>query len=565
MSLQINVLEEVLPYDRQTNPTPSHLKRTHHDMSNSSKNCISTYNMSAYNSTQSNICSTPFLGHKKSIEAKKKEEDGFGTNVDDVARYIPGAKDIQEYIKNALIFSKDSLTKPCMSARLFAGIILTVHENESQEDPTSTILPSVPILALLRAIVAAELASLQDMNTDSLSDDVKKPTLSFCSFDCSATVSPVDIIEGSNTVLENCLQSLYEVVQQAALVKKRNEASKSTETIEYIKSFILKLERFENDQRYLLLRERSSKAMTCGSWPIARFKAASKYYRNEFEALLDEAGKRSSSMRYRLGDFIGRAIRYHLRRFFNPVPYPSMELSESDEAHVYSKCRSRVHEIIEMEAPEGGAMDTVAADGSISCVVGIALLRIYNFWRLNDQTMNGKNAKYMATFCHSSVSQRGLLQKGETIILTQEDLDKILLDISDCHTVLAGVRACAFVQKLLGNRAIMDAIEDIGGWDKVQHYARMYEECELHYDCPDEAHFSLLRCVSSLVERLDADKNEFIKIEQICEESLRKLWKRFRCGTRNKHVLSVNPHIKVIQAAMKTESKTLFPDLVPAN
>ena len=49
-----------------------------------------------------------------------------------------------------------------------------------------------------------------------------------------------------------------------------------------------------------------------------------------------------------LGDFIGRAIRVHLRRYYNPVllPVPITLYSDGDDLPDYSSSRSRIHEIL---------------------------------------------------------------------------------------------------------------------------------------------------------------------------------------------------------------------------
>jgi len=477
--------------------------------------------------------------------------------------YVPSSSEIRKYILDVFDSSGDVLKKPCVSARLFASLLL-IEEQERFQERNYT-LPK-HFLPLLKAMVHAELTSLNDKTGSSVT---KTRKLTFCSFDSSSTVSPVDIIDGSNMMLENCLVSLYQVVQQAELLKKEMMDGEKTK---YIKYFILNLKHFESEEDYSIILDECSKSMPCRSWPLPRFKKGSNYYRNEFETILHCTAsssvttiKKSTPIRHRLGDFIGRVIRYYLRRFFNPIPFPSVQLSQSDDAHIYYKCRSRVHEIVAMQAPSDGSMDTAAADGSISCVFGIALLRIYQFWDLNDHVMKDKDTKYIYEYCNSEISQRGLSQNGEKIRLTQQDLDEIIRDISDCHSVLTGVRACAFVQKLLTNPDVAEAIKDMGGWDKVEQYAKIYMECGLHHDCPEEIHFTMLHNVSSLIERITRDQSEFESIEKKCEECLRKMWKRFRCGTRNKGILSLNPGIKVIQQILKTGDKSLLPDLVPAS
>jgi len=55
----------------------------------------------------------------------------------------------------------------------------------------------------------------------------------------------------------------------------------------------------------------------------------------------------------RLGELIGATVRYHLRSLFNPVP-PSYTTPSAKHPGVdNSRCRSTIHEIVCMQAPEG--------------------------------------------------------------------------------------------------------------------------------------------------------------------------------------------------------------------
>ena len=121
-------------------------------------------------------------------------------------------------------------------------------------------------------------------------------------------------------------------------------------------------------------------------WPKSRFKSAAEVYANELsytKSMLkpDDIVTHHSFVRKSLGDFIGRAIRFYLRKFFNPVPLALH--SDGNDIPDYSKCRSRVHELVEMKDDEDNGHDTATADGSISSVIGIALERMIKFFDLN--------------------------------------------------------------------------------------------------------------------------------------------------------------------------------------
>jgi hypothetical protein len=208
--------------------------------------------------------------------------------------------------------------------------------------------------------------------------------------------------------------------------------------------------------------------------------------------------------------------------------------------------------------------DTATADGSISSVFGLAILRIQEFFDLNQTKMaalDSTDTKYYSTFCDRHATKRGLGKRGSMIILSDTDLDGITLDVQEGHKVLAGIRACRFVVSLLSWPGVKEAIADAGGWTKVESFAKKFVECGLVQAYPDEKHFVLLSDVQGLREMLSQDSKELKAVEEKCENSLRQLWKRFRCGTSKKEILKRNPGIKTIQAALKAGKETCFPDL----
>ena len=308
-------------------------------------------------------------------------------------------------------------------------------------------------------------------------------------------------------------------------------------------------------------------------WPVGRFRKASIQYREELSFIIAQIrspneNSRISFVRSTLGDFIGRAIRFHLRRFFNPVPLPLH--SDGDNLPDYSSSRSRIHGILEMKDADDGDRDTATADGSISAVVGIALQRMIQFFELNCEMMSRKdyasNGGYCKSFCNRPASVGGILERGCVIELEQEDIDEVLLDIKEGHTILAGVRACYFIKSLLTWPGVSDAISDVGGWGKVESLASLFRICDLAQEMPAEDHFILLSDVNSLVKKIEHDNNMINDIEKQCEDSLRKLWKKFRCGTRNKELLLLNPCITVFQRELrKGGKKTKLPFIVEAN
>ena len=271
-----------------------------------------------------------------------------------------------------------------------------------------------------------------------------------------------------------------------------------------------------------------------GSWPPTRFSTASKAYRLEFQELLIALSLGTpyygpSNIRERLGDFIGRAIRFYLRRFFDPVPLCITAPSEKSSPMDLSNVRSRVHEIVEMAVPEGGERDTAAADGSISSVFSVALRRIKEFFELRSLLeTQGEPCAILNALSTSDASKQGIGDPSSLIIITDEDLIRILSEVHDIHTILAGVRACKFVHELMCWPGVESAMKEAGGFDKVEQYALLFKTLDL--PCPEESHFTLLENIGNLMKRLSFEIEGIEAMERMGENSLREIWHLFRCG-----------------------------------
>jgi|AntRauTorckE5430_2_1112549.scaffolds.fasta_scaffold01890_3 hypothetical protein len=308
-------------------------------------------------------------------------------------------------------------------------------------------------------------------------------------------------------------------------------------------------------------------------WPKERFRKASIQYREELSFVIEQIRPSNNTLhisfvRNALGDFIGRAIKFHLRRFFNPVPLALY--SDSDDLPDYSTSRSRIHKILEMKVVDDDCRDTATADGSISAVVGIALQRMLAFFELNCELKSREGytstSGYCDSFCKRPASVRGIVERKRVIKLTQDDIDEIMLDIKEGHTILAGVRACRFTKSLFTWPGVSDAISDVGGWGKIESLAKIFRICHLAQEMPSEDHFTLLSDVNSLVKKIEHDTSVLNAIEMECEDSCRKLWKKFRCGSSKKDFLEFNPCIKVFKEELtKQGKKSILPFIVKAN
>lgn len=439
----------------------------------------------------------------------------------------------------------------CVSSRLFACAIVSLKRGG--QDPESLQL----LYPLLRSFVEAELAALEDFTVANVATRKK---IHFCSYDFSSTITPVDTSTESINIIEGCIWKLQRVLKEAERISVGGCRSTN---LSVIKELIKMFDELGKENGYLILVE-CSKTMPV-HWQPSRFKRALQQYREEFAYILSEmetsdAEPAVSFARKTLGDFIGRIIRYHLRRLFNPVPLPLY--SDGDDLPDYSHTRSRVHTLVEM-IDEGGR-DTATADGSISSVIGTALNRIIDFFEMNKELLEREGRQcdngYSDSFCKRPATIAGLVGNGCVIELSEDDISEVLLDIRECHTILAGVRACLFIKGLLTWPGVPEAIQEVGGWREIETFSKMFLQHRLDKEMPEEGHFILLADVNSLLNKFRTEKQEFLTIEQKCEDSLRRLWKRFRCGTRNKELLELNPCIKIFQQElMKVGHKTKLP------
>ncbi len=295
-------------------------------------------------------------------------------------------------------------------------------------------------------------------------------------------------------------------------------------------------------------------------WPTSRFSKASQYYLSELELILSQNFEGNSQVRYCLGDIIGRAVRFYLRKFFNPVPVSLHTYSDLEQPD-YNFSRSDIHKIVEL-ADNEEQRDTAVADGSISSVVSLAILRIYEF---NEFTgWFDSVTKPRLSFCDRSASQKGIECRGSIIVLQERELEEVLRDVEESHIVLAGIRACRFFLTLMRWDGVVQAIEQIGGWKNVEHFSKIFAEHRLEKEVPDEMHFQLLQNVEEFIDKIELDIDLLSQIETQCDDSLRRLWKRFRCGTKSKDLLKMNPGIKIIQQFLKAGGETFFPAIITA-
>ena len=130
-----------------------------------------------------------------------------------------------------------------MSASLFSSLLL--YFNKKDKD-----LSVEMFFPLFHSLVLAELASLVSPKVKGRRK--KKRKLQFCSFDHSSVITPVDIVQESNTYLESCIRSLVDVIQ---LLSSLRHTVESEIPLRCLRLLIFTLRVLENDPNNKMLFE----------------------------------------------------------------------------------------------------------------------------------------------------------------------------------------------------------------------------------------------------------------------------------------------------------------------
>jgi hypothetical protein len=127
-----------------------------------------------------------------------------------------------------------------MSASLFSSLLLYFKKQDNGRHLVGTFLP------LFHSLVLAELACIGSPKIKGRRK--KKRKLQFCSFDHSSVITPVDIVQGSNTFLESCIESLVDVIQKLSSLRPTVESENSLSCLRLLISTLRALESDPNNE-----------------------------------------------------------------------------------------------------------------------------------------------------------------------------------------------------------------------------------------------------------------------------------------------------------------------------
>lgn len=424
-----------------------------------------------------------------------------------------------------------------MSARLFACFTIVSERAQSNEQPLGRTTRSGhcsqnPILGVLQSLVYVE--------SSSLGQTVEKKTVQFSAYEGSATRPPRDSVLGSHVPRHVNINAMVSALEKmnTILDESENDRKETFLSLQALSVFLKKIGRYEEGRR---LREACAKSMPF-HWDPQRFEKAARLYHHDIEKICKcmENNERlvesdvQLNLEKKLAESLGRAIRYHLRRFFNSIYGTVIEDPGLTEAPF--KRQSKINEILRMTLPSWYSQgpNSAVAEGSVSSVFALAIETIERefgaepFLALQFQVPSIPDG-----FCQSDASQRGVGGRTKTA-LSACDVETILSETSAAQGFLAGAKACRFVDELLNWPGVDGEITRLGGWGIIEQCAKQFRAFHLQRVSPNEAHFVLLSDMTLLrdrVRRCDVDMAHALKD---CTTALNDQWVRFDCDNKKR-------------------------------
>jgi hypothetical protein len=276
-------------------------------------------------------------------------------------------------------------------------------------------------------------------------------------------------------------------------------------------------------------------------WVPQRFQKAARLYRLDVEKLcqclqnhntLKEADVQLN-LEKKLAESLGRAIRYHLRRFFNSIYGKVTE--DPELAEPAFKRQSKIHEILRMTLPAWYyvASDSAVADGSVSSIFSLAVETIDREFGADIFLANDFHMPIIPkSFCSSDASQRGI--ERTCTVVSEDDVETVLSDVIAAQAFLTGAKACCFLTELLNWPGVDAEIARLGGWSIIEEFARQFHAFDLKRLSPHEGHFVLLSDMKMLQDRVKQCWAAMEHASKDCTAELNQQWVRFDCDNKKR-------------------------------
>ena len=410
------------------------------------------------------------------------------------------------------------------------------------------------VLPYLRSLVKTEAVSLSGWIPD------KHKSVHFCTFDYSSTLPPVDRVQGSGTNQKESIESLREAkIEMDRLLNLRNDEKERIR----IRESLSELYDFLASPSATWLE--SCAASVSIDHPLRRVGKAVSMYSNEIRALLSrfDGNESPSFIEKRLAEFVGQALRYHLRVLLLPAP-PRLSPEDKDYMN-WSKRHSQVHNQIIM-TPITKKAKEITEDRLQSLFVG-ALDFLCKYFGLDQLLATKFDGSIIPTsFCQKPASQHSILKNGGPRALSNEEVKQVFADIDEAANILSAKRATDFLCGLLSSAKVQEEIERQGGWKLVETYAQYSREFELWKLCPEDEHLVALCDFEFLFRRL----GEIVTVMELpshaAQKSLDELSKRFRLKTKSVNLRKSNPEIGTVGVYLdeRLQYESLFPTVSEA-
>jgi len=353
---------------------------------------------------------------------------------------------------------------PCVSARIFAAMSAVYVDEEN----------FAPLLPFLASLVDAEIVSLMNKHDENENEVLFiGKRVCFSGFDCSSTTTAVGTVVGQGG----------------------GDLGPSVEALEAVLRCALELPRplHHLDVAIRCLRRMGScggASDACaetmvGYFPGARFRRALKHYADElndvkrFLTSQSDArpGVEHAGVRYRLDDFIGRTIRYHLRELLNSIPASAVDFN-------VDKCAERW----------GRAVD----DRSISSILNFALEKVHELATYQPEIFDRGVQDMPIFFAREASTRVHSMSRDDLKRMDASTFEGIVMDVVEARSFLYGARACKFVLDLLNCSAVREHVDASVGWTPVEAMASTFYKLNLH-EGSDNGHFVQLRVVRELI------------------------------------------------------------------
>ena len=385
-----------------------------------------------------------------------------------------------------------------------------------------------PLLPFLKSLINAEMVSLKSRTQ---SNEVYRMDRKVCfsGFDYSATLPARDDVDGSHVDLSLSITALEEVLRQA------QSLPRSSYYLDVAIQCLCEMRKCDG------VSDACSKTIS-GYFPSSRLAKAIQHYFIEFQDIKRHLSSISITevfdvgVRYRLGDFIGRSIRFNLRKLLNTIPEDVLDFST-----------------VSCEERWGRAVD----DSSISSIFNFALEKIHELMTANEQLFV-QGASSPAFFASKTSEDVVSMPRKQIRIMPEKMYEELINDVKEARSFLLGIRACRFVWELLAREGVDDHINSLEGWYPIENVARSFYDLNIHA-CSENKHFVLLRSIDGLLEivggpilnlEVEADKTELY---------IQKLRKKLQPKKRESSFMIKGSPIYNLRMCLHSETEEHFP------